>query len=179
MNTINIDIDGVLRYFLKSAHITLREFYPNKTPETINDTREWGMETHYPLIPKKELFNFLFDIKAKEVFLDNAEPFPGAKAFLNKLRKNGFVVVLNTHQNAKTLRYTVQWLQKHKLRYDYLVSSVGQDKHVVPGILIDDKFDNCNPETDLLFTRSSNKNALYLGTRVNNYKEIFEYLDKQ
>ena len=56
MNTINIDIDGVLRYFLQAAHTAIREYYPDRSPVTINDTKEWGMETHYPLIPKKELF---------------------------------------------------------------------------------------------------------------------------
>jgi len=180
MKTINVDIDGVLRYFLAAAHKAIREVYPDRSPETIDDSKEWGMETHYPLIPKKELLSFLFNTAAEKVFWTYAEPFEGAKAFVTKLQKHyGYKVILNTHQNSKTFKYTIEWLQQYKIPYDYLIYSRGEDKHITSGILIDDKFDNCNPETDLLFTRPSNKTLEYAGTRVKNYQEVFDYLDKQ
>lgn len=180
IETINIDIDGVLRYFLQAAHKAIRKQYPDRSPVEINETQERSIEIHYPLIPKKELLDFLFNTHAEEVFFTHAKPFPGAKLFIQRLQKHyGYKVVLNTHQNSKTFKYTVDWLQKYKIPYDYLIYSRGEDKHVASGILIDDKFDNCNSETDLLFTRPSNIDLKYDGTRVKNYQEIFDYLDKQ
>jgi len=176
MKVINVDIDGVIRYFLKSAHVTLRKYYPDKIPKNLNTTTEWNIEKHYPLIPKKELLNFLFHKKAKEVFLDNAKPFEGASQFIKKLRKQGYIVILNTHQNSETFKFTVEWLDKYKIKYDYLIYSIKLDKHIIPGILIDDKFENCRPGIDLLFTRPSNVYRKYAGTRVEGYQDILDYL---
>ena len=51
----------------------------------------------------------------------NAEPIPGAKEALDRLRGDGWVIVLHTGRHFNNWQVTVDWLAAHGFEYDQIV----------------------------------------------------------
>lgn len=50
-----------------------------------------------------------------------AEPVPGAREALQKLKEEGFTLILHTGRHFNRLSTTVEWLRKHDIVYDHIV----------------------------------------------------------
>ncbi len=51
----------------------------------------------------------------------NAEPVPGARDSLMRLRSQGWFIALHTARHFNHLETTRNWLQKHGIPYDHLI----------------------------------------------------------
>lgn len=181
---IQIDIDGVLRDFITSSYVTLEKFYPKKVPLEEPIVTEWDFNVYYPLFEKSEFFNLIFHSKlSKYIFRYNALPYDGAKLFLRRLRKHGFTIILNTHQNNNSLKYTLGWLSDNNMSYDGIFSTQMKNKAIIPyGYLVDDMVENLTSDRGILVTQPWNKEKSFDGLRVNtsssyksvDYNEIFQ-----
>jgi len=179
MITVNVDIDGVLRDWGKSVHTVLRKYYPNKIPVKPPRITEWDTSKFYPEFNKHNFWHIVLQFRAKEIYTE-AKVYKGAIDFIDALNFiDGVQVVINTHQpNRLCELYTLEWLYKNDIEYDYILMSNELDKHLVPGILIDDKVENIKPG-DILFSRSWNIHSTdHHGIRMNNYKSILDYLKR-
>lgn len=49
------------------------------------------------------------------------DPIPGAREALQKLREDGYFLILHTARHINKLRATQQWLNEHGIPFDHLV----------------------------------------------------------
>ena len=109
-----IDTDGVIRNFADSLKREWVKKYPKKKLLPFDRYELWECMS----ITKKRWERFVYQERAKEIFL-NADPYPGALGFLKDLYVRGYRIVLASSQdNHKLEKITMDWYDKHKIKYD-------------------------------------------------------------
>lgn len=147
MNIVKIDVDGVIRnMFDNMCDIYNKEFNENLT---VNDIWDYDVEKVFPRI-KEELnisaAEYFFQVHAKELFLDS-EPYDGVKESIEKLRDNGYKIVIATWQyTLENKLYTLEFLDRYEIPYDDICFT--KDKWMIcadwmiddnPEFILDDK----------------------------------------
>jgi len=56
----------------------------------------------------------------KDKFPEIGEPLPGAKEAINRLRHDGYTIIIWTCRKDKKLLEAIEWLVKNEIRYDYI-----------------------------------------------------------
>lgn len=179
---IAIDIDGVLRDFVGSVHKQLikHQLVVPETPQP--KITAWDMHQFYPEIPKEKIYQFIFNSGYTWSIFADAEPYPGAKQFVEDLEAAGHVVGLVTSQNKNGWRGTVSWMHYtgvsasniHCIRFDRgekSKSNLGYE------VLLDDKPENVQDFIDnggkaFLFDQPWNQESAL--PRVHSYQEFIE-----
>ncbi len=145
MNTIKLDIDGVLRdiitpmvelYNAKFSNILTR-------PLTTDDVTSYNLNVSFPLVKEKlhiNPFDFFFRDHDLDI-LKMADACPGADDAVNELRSMGYKIIITSYQptdSAKKL--TIDWLRNHDIHYDYIVFTNSESKKdIVCDFIIDDR----------------------------------------
>lgn len=177
---IRIDIDGVLRNFIDSIYFTLKEKHPKKCPEEKPIITSWDFSKEYPKFNRKKLFNLVFNTYAKEIFYENAKPYADSKSLIYQIRKKfpNLKIILRTHQNKNTVKYTDMWLNKYQIPHDGVFYSDSKiNKNLIKNsILIDDKPENIKAiRYGILVTRNWNKSGNFM-MRTHNVNDIINYI---
>ena len=176
---IKVDIDGIIRNFTNSTYYTLkqnRELVPNKCP-IAND---WNTASGYPDIDNERFWNLIYIKYCSQVFNTRAHPYQGSLMFLQQLKKMGLDIVLITHQTPLSAKYTISWLKRYAIDYDYFIfsdSSKSKNIFLKDSILIDDKADNLLNKHDILLDRPWNINSKWKN-RAFTYDEILDRVQK-
>jgi 5'(3')-deoxyribonucleotidase len=133
---VSIDIDEVLRAFVKSLQNVYRGVYPNHRMDAVV-----GYSLHPYFEIGKGITKFYSEDFADLIYI-GAEFVEGAKGFTDELMKLGHLVILNTSQpNTHCDELAVGWLVLNKVKYDGIFLS--QDKGIIhPAIHLDDATHN-------------------------------------
>jgi hypothetical protein len=83
-----------------------------------------------------------------------ADPMPGAKEALTRLRESGWVIVLFTGRHFNHWQVTVEWLQRHGFTYDQLVFGKPPARYYV-----DDRAVNYQGNWDLICEQLSSSRS--------------------
>lgn len=183
---IAIDIDGVLRNFVKALNVAWNNAHPdNKVIEPVH--KDFKLDKIYPC--GKAIYDFVWFTHAKEC-LYNAEPFEGAIKFIMNLKRDDRELVLMTSQPTPFAKlYTMNWITSMKLHYyvdDIVILSGGDDnlhKGSIPGcaILVDDYIKNLEQAESsriipICFAQDWNES--WNGFRVDNYTELIDMIER-
>lgn len=146
--TIAVDLDGVCR----NIHFKLVEEYNKKyhTHFSVEDITDWDLTKTFG----KDIYNFMFEEKGKEIFLDAkpTEDVIEGLSFLNKLSFVKEVFILTTQPNI-TRQYAFQWVGEYNLPVNkVIVNPSSRDTKTIRekngydfDILIDDSIGNLAP----------------------------------
>lgn len=147
---IALDVDGVLRDFNGSLDRVYRKWNPTHGPSI--EPYEWDLSASYPECV--DINKFAFVEHAKEIFSE-AEPYPGAVHFANRLYRDHNVVI-TTMQFEAMRPVLLDWLQRHRIPYHSLMFT--REKYLVDAdVLIDD-----NPEFLMDWVRETGKPAIQM-----------------
>jgi 5'(3')-deoxyribonucleotidase len=111
---IGIDIDGVLRDQVQTFTNRYLLDYPEHK-DLIKPVTDWDMHLFYPI--GKEIYKKWFGPWVKDCMEDGII-YEGAVEFVQTLKGQGHKVYLVTSQPRGTERYTVAWVDKHKIEHD-------------------------------------------------------------
>lgn len=185
---IGIDIDNVLSNF---NEVLLKD-YINHDKELRNN----GIINNNVYIRK--MFDWSED-EEKEYYKENIErlanffePITDCSKYIKKLKYNGnYICIISGRDNGEysdPYNMTKEWLKKYDIEYDKLILTNAynhQEKADICikeniDIMIDDSINVCakcseNHIKSLLFSTEYNQNETRF-TRVNNWKEIFNYV---
>lgn len=185
---IGIDIDNVLSNF---NEVLLKD-YINHDKELRNN----GIINNNVYIRK--MFDWSED-EEKEYYKENIErlanffePITDCSKYIKKLKDNGnYICIISGRDNGEysdPYNMTKEWLKKYDIEYDKLILTNAynhQEKADICmkeniDIMIDDSINVCikcseNNIKSLLFNTEYNKNETRF-TRINNWKEIFDYI---
>lgn len=136
---IKIDMDGVIRDILTPmCNLYNEAFKTNLKPEDITD---YDVNVSFPLI--RERWNmdaryFFFDKYSREVFYENSFTFPNVKLAIDKLKDNGYRIIICTYQpHFRNKKDTIDFLFREGILYDDLMFT--DKKYLVKGdIIVDD-----------------------------------------
>jgi len=135
--TIKLDVDGVLR----DVVTPLLEIYNDTYKDNVkhDDIIEWDISKFLKYDAK---YNNMFAEYPEHIFRDGKLYNPNTSRILRELQTE-YNIHITTHQFKGLEIYTVEWLYKHKIPYDYL--SFAKDKTRIRGdFLIDDGEHNLN-----------------------------------
>lgn len=185
---IGIDIDNVLSNF---NEVLLKD-YINHDKELRNN----GIINNNVYIRK--MFDWSED-EEKEYYKENIErlanffePITDCSKYIKKLKDNeNYICIISGRDNGEysdPYNMTKEWLKKYDIEYDKLILTNAynhQEKADICmkeniDIMIDDSINVCikcseNNIKSLLFNTEYNKNETRF-TRINNWKEIFDYI---
>ena len=110
MATFLVDIDGVLRNLVGASDQVYHEFYPDHEPVITNS---YALADRYPMWGE-DCYRILFEERVEDVFLNYAEPYPGAIDALNNLHNiPGRETILLSKQSGPRIHNTLRWLADH------------------------------------------------------------------
>ena len=185
---IGVDIDNVLSNF---NEVLLKD-YINHDKELRNN----GIVNTNVYIRK--MFDWSED-EEKQYYKENIErlaslfePITDCSKYIKKLKDNGnYICIISGRDNGEysdPYNMTKEWLKKYDIEYDKLILTNAynhQEKADICmkeniDIMIDDSINVCikcseNNIKSLLFSTEYNKNEIRF-TRINNWKEIFDYI---
>jgi 5'(3')-deoxyribonucleotidase len=107
----------------------------------------------------------------KNIFED-AKPYEkNVSEIIENFQKNNYTIHIVTHQFKGLEKYTINWLYKHKIPYDYI--TFAKDKNVVKGdYLIDDRLKNGSEKFKGKF--------IHFGTKkFPDWETVIAFLNKQ
>jgi len=144
---IAIDVDGVVRDFVGALTKVYLQEYPNHK-DYVKPVQTWGLHKYFPI--GKDIYDFAYDKRVKEVFYEEATPYDGVIEGLEKLKEMGHSLIFLTHQNKKSAEWTIKWIQYYEIPYT-LIDIVYENhngngsngkEHTDYDIYIDDSPDN-------------------------------------
>lgn len=186
---IGVDIDNVLSNF---NEVLLKD-YINHNKELRNN----GIINNNAYIRK--MFDWQED-EEKKYYKENIErlaslfePIKDCSKYIKKLRNNGhYICIISGRNNGEytdPYNMTINWLKKYDIEYDKLILTNAYNHQEKANaciennidIMIDDSINVCIKCSEsniksLLFNTEYNKNETRF-TRVNNWKEIFNYIN--
>ena len=140
---VGLDIDGVIRNFVKAVRTKYKEVYPDHDVPVVT---EWNISKIYPI--GEEIYDFCFKKHTKEIFYD-AEPYEGSKRFVNELSAKHEVVIITSQTTPDCKVFTMRWLADHgfldMIKHVAMCGNGGGvfRKHMVKvDVLIDDRVKN-------------------------------------
>lgn len=180
---IGIDIDDTLSKTFEAIYPYALEYFkiPNlkRDNQTLRET-----VTSYGLDYTK------FCKEYYDKVLPDAEVMEGASEILNKLKKEGHEIIIVTARTDKAYNYpyetSYKFLIKHNIPFDKLLVGHPKKGKICKleniDLFIDDNVDNCYDISKygidvLLYNSPLNKNN-HDFKRVNNFKEIYDYVKK-
>jgi len=135
---IGIDVDEVLRQFIKPLIELYKKYYPNKWYHSFEEINTYDLSNHFEI--KQEIYNFFNEQVPKEIFL-SAPPYPGASEFTKEIHKRGYTVCIVTRQIRYNEIYTIEWLNKNDIYFDE-VHFVKNKGYVITDMFFDDSAEN-------------------------------------
>ncbi|MEN6616123.1 MAG: HAD family hydrolase [Syntrophorhabdus sp.] len=122
MRKIIIDIDNTLWDLAPILYERL-----SKTSPGFPHHSQWHSWTFWKgLISAERLYHIIRDVHLEQ---DRYEPYSEARLFLERLKRNGFYIVIASHREKETLASTRRWLEKNNLSYDEI--HLSYDKSVL------------------------------------------------
>lgn len=122
MRKIIIDIDNTLWDLAPILYKKLSETRPDFPHHS-----EWHSWTFWNgLISAEALYRTIRDVHLEQ---DRYEPYSESRLFLERLKKNGFYIVIASHREKETLASTLRWLAKNDLPFDEI--HLSYDKSVL------------------------------------------------
>lgn len=159
---IAIDVDEVLRDFVKSLYLQLKKVF--KIVYMVKYNQKYNIDSIFPDFSLNFLVYFFSVIYPKQVFL-NANPFPNAVKFMKWLNdQNVYIKIITSQLNESTKFYTIEWLKKYNIKYNEIIFT--EEKHKIDFDLIID--DNPNVIKKL---KQENKNYIIMDRQWNKYCE--------
>jgi hypothetical protein len=169
-----IDLDGVIRDFVKGLEIVYQREYPD---HKIQEVISRDLDKYFPI--GKQINDFI-DTKFYQEILSNAPVYPGTIESLYKWEKF-FKIVIVTSQPPKWRYPTYYWIGKHAVPTDEIHLSF--EKYTIDGYaLLDDFVDNLQAFAStgrlaVCFDQPWNKN--WEGERVKGIDEFFQLVEKK
>lgn len=176
--TILIDMDDTLENLCEVWVNQLSSLF--EVDVTIDDIHQWDMTKAFPMLNKQEIY---WPLDTQSLW-DNVKPLPGAVEAVKKLKADGHRVVIVTAASPDSASLK---LKRCLLRYfpvkmeDVIIAS---QKGLIRGdVLIDDGPHNLREfgGKRVLYTAHHNRSCdtqKYNMTRVNNWDEAYEYIQK-
>lgn len=169
-----IDLDGVIRNFVKGVEDVYSREYPDHAPQKVVSRQ---LHKYFPI--GEAIQDFIENKFAQEILL-NAPPYPGSIEALRKW-EDKFAIVIVTAQPPDFRYPTFSWIGNHAIPTDEV--KIIYEKHTVDGIALLDDF----PENLELFAKT-NRLAVCLdqpwnqhdwnGERVKTVEEFFQLVNK-
>lgn len=189
---IGIDIDNVISNFNEKL---LEEYIKHD-----KELRNKGIVNPYAKYIRNGMFDWsneeenIFYKENIERIVKNLNVIDGAKEYIDKLKQDGYKIYIITGRDnddyINPFNFTKEWLDKHNIYYDKLIltnayknEQNGKSSKCIENnveIMIDDSVNICqdcvmNGITTLLMDTPYNRYEKNI-TRVNNWKEIYEYI---
>ena len=173
---IIVDIDNTLWDFAPILYERLNGIdssFPNPS-----QWRSWSFWNG--LISPEKLYRIIRDVHMEQ---DVFEPYDDARIFLERLRKNGFYIVIASHREKETFASTRKWLEKNALPFDEI--HLSYDKSVLFDEcwgIIDDSPVTLDKARSAGIVRAGLKNPWNEGEDhplFNNLDEIYDYLREE
>lgn len=169
-----IDLDGVIRDFIKSVESVYKREYPD---HVIKQVVSRDLHNYFPIGPA---INEFIKNKFGDEILLNAPEYPGAVEALCKW-EDAFEMVIVTAQPADWRYSTYSWIGNHHLPVNEV--KIIYEKHTVEGFALLDDF----PENLDLFAQTGRLavcmdqpwNQDWKGERVKTVDQFFELVHRQ
>ena len=164
--TIKLDVDGVLR----DCVTPLLDIYNKKHDDNVkySEIKSWDIGQY---LKKDEEYKNYFTKYPEQIFRDSPMYNPDTASILKSIQEK-YKIHITTHQFKGLENYTVEWLHKNNIPYDYI--SFAKDKNVVKGnILIDDGVHNLDGDLgEVQICYSQPWNTEWKGLRVYGLEEL-------
>lgn len=167
------DVDGVLADFIGEL---CRYHLPNHKPK---DFTRWKLEENLGTVDRV----YAEQAIRSPGFCEGLRMYPGAKGFLEKLRKKGTVIAVTACTPTRHWPgERIEWCTRRGFSRNEIILSPGPLKHLVFGdYLIEDRLDTAiqwqdnNPYGQaILIDRPWNQGSTYAVERVHSYREALD-----
>jgi 5'(3')-deoxyribonucleotidase len=173
---IVIDTDEVLRQFINRLITVYKHYYPD---HEIKEITEWKLAPFFPIGDK--ITDFYSGEHSYSIYF-NADPFEGAKEFIDTLKSMGHdIIIVSSQPSVSAERYTLDWYNWNDIYYDaisFMNKKRSKNKWLIEGdIYLDDSPENIielrkQGKRAVYFTRKWNEN--YPGERVSSFQEFID-----
>jgi 5'(3')-deoxyribonucleotidase len=169
-----IDLDGVIRDFIKGLKIVYGREYPD---HVVKEVLSRDLHEFFPI--GKNIYDFLKQKFGVEILLESP-PYPGAIEALRKWEE-AFEVVIVTAQPPDWRYATYSWIGNYSLPINEI--KVISEKHTVSGYaLLDDFTENLELFADtgrMAVCMDQPWNQDWKGYRVKTVEEFFQLIEKE
>lgn len=168
---IKLDVDGVIR----DCTTPLLKIYNKLSDDNVKyeQLSDWNYDVNFK---NGHRYSDLFLAHPKEIF-ENAPLYEeNIVDILNTIKHNGYLIHITTHQYHGLEKYTVNWLHKNNIPYDYM--SFVKDKTLVYGdVMIEDALHNLEAskkigEQTICVDRPWNQE--WVGPRIKKLEELIK-----
>lgn len=111
---IALDIDNVGRNFTGALTREYIKDYPEHR-DMLKPILRWGLDEFFPI--GKRIYSYFNKERAYEIF-ERGHAYKGFVEFVHLLRARGHKVIFCTNQFPGTEKYTLRWIQVHRLDND-------------------------------------------------------------
>ena len=168
---ILIDLDGVIRDFIKGLKIVYLQKYPN---HTVSEIVSRDLENYFPI--GKKINDFIFSDYFEEISSESP-PYPGSVETLKKWEEM-FHIVIVTSQYPHWRYSTFNWIGKHCLPTNEI--HISFEKYKIDGYaLLDDFTENLEGFANtgrLAVCLDQPWNQEWYGARVQNIDKFFQLI---
>jgi hypothetical protein len=178
---VGVDIDGVLRNFAESLVRQYKIYNPKSRVTPVNQWTKYELEDYFS--GGNPVKDFFIRTHPEKVYLE-ANPYKGAKQFIDRLNEKGHKVHLVSYQPTSEIKHLTRiWLAKNQIQNVYLNFTEDRQKfNLGLDVLLDDYTENLNDvkyrtrgALPIAMDRPWNQDWGFL--RVSQYSEFIVLLD--